>query len=115
MGALKALGIDGFHALFYQSWWSIIGNSLCSMVKDVFERGDLSHDINSINIVLLLKVDHPKYLSQFCPISLCNVRYKIITKVVANRLKSIIPKLISPMQCNLVLFRVVTSRTIVIA
>ena len=88
MGPLKALGLDGFPAIFYHNQWLVVGRSLCAMVKDVFDKGEMSNEINSTGIVLIPKVDHPETLSQFRPISLCNVRYKIITKLVANRLKA---------------------------
>ena len=109
MGALKIPGLDGFYALFYQNQWSVVGRSLCSMVR----KGCLSNEINSTGIVLIPKVEHPKSLSQLCPISLCNVRYKIITKVVANRLKSIMPKLIGPMQSSFVLGRHITDNIVI--
>ena len=103
VGPLKAPGLDGLHALFYQNRWPIVGRSLPVMVRDVFDGGELSHEINSIGIVLISKVDSPETLSQFRPISLCNVRYQVITKVVANRLKSIMPQLIGPLQSSFVL------------
>ena len=59
MGALKAPGLDGFHALFYQNQWSVVGSLLCSMIRDVFEGGCLSHEINSTGIELIPKVEHP--------------------------------------------------------
>jgi len=46
--------------------------------------------------MLIPKVDKPEYVSQFCPISLCNVVYKIITKVIVNRIKPMLDGIISP-------------------
>ena len=48
---LKAPGLDGFHALFYQNQWSVVGQSLCSMVRDAFDMGVSCH-MRSILLVL---------------------------------------------------------------
>lgn len=58
--------------------------------------------INITNVVLILKVDNPKFINQFRPIALCNVIYKAITKIIANRLKPALDKIISPTQCSFI-------------
>lgn len=54
--------------------------------------------LNSTHIVLIPKVQNPESISQFHPISLCNYSYKVLSKVLANRLKPIFPNLISHSQ-----------------
>lgn len=63
--------------------------------------------INQKNIYLIPKAVQPQMVSHFCPISLCNAIYKVVGKVVANRIIDCIPKLVSPYQ-----IRYVTRRNI---
>lgn len=55
-------------------------------VKNIWNGGDFEGWINITLLVLVLKVENPKYLSKFRPISLCTVLYKIVSKVIVNRL-----------------------------
>lgn len=102
MGPFKAPGIDGLHVVFFQSQWDNIGGSVCRFVKDVFLNPAHIREVNQTLLVLIPKVDNPESIKDLRPISLCNVIYKLITKIIANRLKIYLPNLISPNQCSFV-------------
>lgn len=98
LGATKAPGPDGLNGLFYQHYWDILKADLFGLVQDFFCTGVLQLALNQTTITLIPKVPNPKRLDQYHPISLCNYIYKIISKILANRLKPWLPMLISPEQ-----------------
>lgn len=65
------------------------------------------HNLNATNITLIPKVGNPSKVSQFRPISLCNVIYKLISKIITERLKLVLSKLISPLQLAFILGRAI--------
>ncbi|XP_070667346.1 uncharacterized protein [Malus domestica] len=98
MGGLKALGPDGFQGIFYHFFWDIIVAEVNGLVMDFMQGEGNTRSLNSTYIVLIPKVPHPESVSQYRPISLCNFSFKILSKVLANRLQPLLPLLISPMQ-----------------
>ncbi|KAK7260044.1 hypothetical protein RIF29_25766 [Crotalaria pallida] len=102
MGGLKAPGKDGFQAIFYQSHWDIVGPALCNLVKDIFLHPDKVKDINDTLITLIPKINLPTSIKHFRPISLCNVSYKVVTKIIATRLRDIMDHVVGPSQCSFV-------------
>ena len=102
MGPLKAPGPDGLNPLFYQSQWETVGGSVVKLVLSMFEKPDLIEHINGTQIVLIPKVAIPQTIQDLRPISLCNVIYKIVTKIISNRLKPIISRVVAPNQCSFI-------------
>lgn len=98
LGANKAPGPDGLNGLFYKKHWPDLRQGIFSEVKQFFETGQLNPVINRTQITLIPKVQNPEKLEQFRPISLCNFIYKIISKVMTNRLKPLLPNLIAEEQ-----------------
>ena len=113
MGPTKSPGPDGMNALIYQKFWHIVGNDITAAALDFLNSGIMVPEINYIHIVLIPKVKSPEKISDYRPISLCNVIYKIILKVLANRLKQILPHVISPSQSAFVPGRLITDNVLV--
>ena len=102
MADLKALGPDGFHAIFFKKCWKVVGDKIYGMVADAFITGTFPENFNETHIVLIPKTENPQTIQEFWPISLCNMVYKILSKVIVNRLKPFLPNLISPNQVSFV-------------
>ena len=84
---LKALGPNGMPSLFYQHFWLVVDHDVVSSVLSWINSGTLPHPINHTFITLIPKIINPEFIHEYCPISLCNVLYKLFSKVLANRLK----------------------------
>uniref|UniRef100_A0A803PV05 Reverse transcriptase domain-containing protein n=1 Tax=Cannabis sativa TaxID=3483 RepID=A0A803PV05_CANSA len=94
----KAPGPDGMSVRFFKHYWESVGDDFCDAMSDFFVQGNMHKGINTTNIVLIPKGQNPKRPNNFRPISLCNVMYKVISKIVANRIKPALPSLIFPTQ-----------------
>ena len=87
MHSSKSPGPDGMTTCFYKEYWSIIGEDVTKLTLEFLKGdGDLKK-INHTDVVLIPKRRAPCTLKDFRPISLCNVVYKIVAKVLANILK----------------------------
>ncbi|GJS31911.1 RNA-directed DNA polymerase, eukaryota, reverse transcriptase zinc-binding domain protein [Tanacetum coccineum] len=90
----KASGPDGYSSMFFKAAWNVVGQDLCSAVKELFAKGKLLSEINTTLISLIPKVKSPARVTDYRPISYCNVVYKVISKVITNRLKLVLNGLI---------------------
>jgi hypothetical protein len=109
----KAPGPDGMTVLFFQKCWHVVGTDVSHVVLDFLNSGRMLGCINFTHIVLIPKVKNPQCMSQFRPISLCNVIYKIISKVLVNRMKVNLPRVISDSQSTFVPGRMITDNVII--
>ncbi|OMO55679.1 reverse transcriptase [Corchorus capsularis] len=98
LGELKSPGPDGFNGMFFQRHWNLIKDDICRMVRNFFRSGKLLKEMNATEIVLIPKVKRPEDVTQFRPISLCNFTYKIISKVLVNRMKPLMNVLVTENQ-----------------
>ncbi|KAL2225211.1 UNVERIFIED_CONTAM: hypothetical protein Sindi_3023200 [Sesamum indicum] len=98
----KAPGPDGYSSGFFKAAWPIMGQEVSSAVLDFFRTGRLLKQINTTLLALIPKVHSPMTVGDFRPISCCNVLYKIIAKLIVQRLSVILDKLISPCQAAFV-------------
>lgn len=83
-------------AIFYQKYWNTVGKSIYNFVTDCFHNNKVPNKVNETLIVLIPKVENPANIKQFRPISLCDVSYKIITKLVVGRIKPLLDNIICP-------------------
>ncbi|KAL6193839.1 hypothetical protein ACLB2K_034923 [Fragaria x ananassa] len=108
----KAPGPDGFSQAFYQQFWDIVGKDVVEAVKVLLESEESMRQVNNTWVTLIPKVKTPENMQQLRPISLCNVIYKICSKVLANRLKPLLDDIISPFQSAFVPGRLISDNSI---
>ena len=86
MDASSAPGPDGFSGKFFRHCWDIVGEDVVSALQQFFRTGLLAPGLNSNFLVLIPKVDHALSIDQYRPIVLGNFLYKLITKIITDRL-----------------------------
>ena len=92
MKGLKAPGPNGFQFIFYQNFWNTVSGSLIHFITNYFHNLDFPTWLNNSLITLIPKVDNPESVNHLHPIMLCNIVYKIITKVIVCRLRPFFKK-----------------------
>ncbi|XP_037491657.1 uncharacterized protein LOC119369367 [Jatropha curcas] len=108
----KSPGPDGFNPCFFQKFWSVVGSDVTTSCKRWITHGSFPNLVNETNIVLIPKIDKPEFVKDLRPISLCNVLYKIVAKVLANRMKHVLRKIVSPSMSAFVPGRLITDNVI---
>ena len=113
MHPTKFPGSDGMPPLFFQKYWSIIGQDVIDCVLNILNTSEMPLKLNDTYICLIPKTKNPQKITDFRPISLCNVMYRILAKVLANRLKKILSEVVSKSQSAFVLGRLITDNVLV--
>jgi hypothetical protein len=94
----KALGPDGFTVEFFKACWEIVRKDVYRVVEDSRRSFSILKALNDTMITLIPKENESKTPDRYRPITLCNVVYKIISKVIENRLKPLLSTLVSQEQ-----------------
>jgi len=94
----KSPAPDGVNFGFIKEFWLILKEDIMRFITEFHRNDKLARCINTTFITLIPKVDSPQKLSDFRPISLVGCLYKILAKVLANRLRLVIGKVISETQ-----------------
>ncbi|GKA63263.1 hypothetical protein Tco_0762869 [Tanacetum coccineum] len=90
----KAPGPDGYTSSFFKKAWNIVGRDVCCAVKEFFSTGKMQKEINSTLISLVPKIQTPSKVADFRLIACCNVIYKCISKIITDRIKGSLDKLV---------------------
>ena len=90
----KAPGPDGFNVNFIKVCWEIVQKYLFKMVTKSQRCEKIGGSTNSAYLALVPKEKDANSFDRFHSSSLCNIRYKIITKIMARRSKNILPHII---------------------
>nr|GEY62627.1 RNA-directed DNA polymerase, eukaryota [Tanacetum cinerariifolium] len=101
-GENKSSGPDGCTFEFFRRYWRFIGSDFCSTVEYFFESGSFPKGSNSSFIALIPKVTEEKFVTNFRPIILIGCVYKVFTKILTNRLATVISDLVSDIQSTFV-------------
>lgn len=91
----KAPGPDGFTFKFWKRYWELIKVDVIRFIKDFESSGVIAKGCNSSFISLIPKTSDPLTLKEYRPINLIGCIYKVLSKVLANRLKKVLNKIIS--------------------
>nr|XP_023915730.1 uncharacterized protein LOC112027287 [Quercus suber] len=84
--------------IFFQKFWSDIGDEVVQAMLSCLNSSKLTPGLNQTFISLIPKVKTPEHVTEFRPIALCNILYKLVSKVLANRLRKVLPHIISKSQ-----------------
>lgn len=94
----KAPGPDGFNFAFVRASWSFLEDDFCQLFQEFHHRGKLNKELNATFLTLIPKIPNPAESKDFEPISLVGSVYKLISKMLPNRLKVALPFIIGPFQ-----------------
>jgi hypothetical protein len=113
MHPLKSPGPDGMSPIFFQKFWHIIKKDVITFVLNFLNKGEMNTRVNFTHIVLLSNVQQPELVTQFRPISLCNVAYRLASKVMANRVRPMMDQIISQSQSAFIPGRLISDNVLI--
>jgi hypothetical protein len=98
MNGNKASGLDGFSMAFFQTCWDVVREDIMKVFSAFHAEGMFEKGLNAKFISLIPKIPGAINLEDFHPISLVGGIYKVLAKVLLNRLKVVLDKIISKSQ-----------------
>jgi len=98
----KCPGPDGINLGFFKDFWDLLKIDLLNIFGEFFRHGKLTKGLNSTFIALIPKVESPQRVADFRPISLVSSVYKILSKVLANRLRMVVGNVVSTSQSGFI-------------
>lgn len=110
----KAFGIDNMLSIFFQIYWNIVGQSISTVVLHALNSSEFLRNINHTFITLILKKKYLTKIVDFHSINLCNVIYNLVSKMISNRLKTVLFNLVLESQCVFVTGRQFTDNELII-
>ena len=113
MHPTKSPSPDGMSPIFYQRYWDIVGPHVVNYVLNTLRTGIMPNGLNDTYICRIPKGNCPQMITEFRLISLCNVIYKLVSKVLANKLKRVLPEVICDAQSAFVPGRQITDNVLV--
>ena len=113
MHPMKAPGPDGMPPLFYQHFWPIVKSIVIQTVLDFLNHGVAPPKFHETHIFLIPKIKNPERVTDYRPISLCNVAYKLASKAMANKLKMVLKEIVCENQSAFISERLITDNVLV--
>ncbi|KAH9722180.1 reverse transcriptase domain-containing protein [Citrus sinensis] len=111
----KSPGSDGMNPAFYQKFWNIVGEDVVQACLNFINSCSFPVGLNDTSIILIPKKQQPETLADMRPIALCNVLYKIISKMLANRMRAVLASVVSEAQSAFSPGRAITDNIIISA
>eukprot|EP00253_Pinus_taeda_P024975 PITA_24975 len=105
----KAPGLNGFNVNFYKYCWEIVKQDILDVVEVSRKNKTV---LKVLNAYLIPKEENAMTLDRYRPIASCNVVYKITSKIIENKLKPLIPTLVSQEKTGYVDGRKIINNTI---
>ena len=90
--------MDGLNFSFIKAAWDIVKRDFCNMLTEFHKSGRLSEEINTTFFTLIPKVPNVVDLKEYRPISLVGCIYKLLSKILSNRMKEVLPSIVGPYQ-----------------
>ncbi|KAL0683276.1 hypothetical protein Bca4012_050124 [Brassica carinata] len=113
MKGSSAPGEDGLTGIFCQKFWHVVGPKLTEEILQFFQSSVMRQGWNHTQLSLLPKITKSMKMQDMRPISLCSVQYNIISKILYNRLKLILPQIISETQGAFVAGRLISDNIVI--